>query len=774
MQRPLGSPIDKKSMIQRNNMSLRNLAEKSIFAKQQLSKKRSQSINLQQQDEPSIHYSHPIETKRVSQASVPLIQQDSNECFQKVLGSKQGSKDGSGEEDDRIVANEPRPSKIRRLSRLKDIEPPESYKFSLIITQQSRLKQTWDAVIFIVLIYICIFTPYKMGFINDEEYPVWDSFENQIDFIFMADILFTFLCSYYDEENNLITDPKLIAINYLKGWFTVDLMSCFPFQYIFQDYDKSSNIARLSKLPKMYRVIKMVKIFRMIQLKDVQYIKVININIGSERFLYAFILLIFSCHVTGCIWFFIASLSEDPDWEYNFISGYDQYIVSLYWAVQTILTVGYGDVKVYKWPSYLFAIFWMLISVYIFSFAVGSLASFLDRLDHANSIYVNRLSTLKNIKKEFHISNAIFQKVKKELKSGKKNLLLNYNTLLEDLPPQLRVELAFIMNKQLQEEIQYFRDKAPTFIAAIGPVLTPLKVGAHEYLFMTGDNAEEIYFVKSGKLALVIPENDNFKFLMIKPGSYFGEIDILFYGEKRKYTIMTTKKCEFYVLSKKHFKLIYLNQFRDEGAKMIKEAQKRKQMIKSAYEEAIQFIEAHGEKNFKRNQQTSTQTIQLKHMNSVSSSKSPQEISVSNQKFQLEKIIQEENEDDDQERETEALMSLMDRQQFRKKISQLEKQIQLKDQTIQAIQQELDELMTEIQLKNLDALQEKIKVPKTFEEHLQQRRFLKANQKLKEKLKKRRSRKVSLRFSFKQATSLSESEQNCKSLSPLKLDGEQD
>lgn len=105
----------------------------------------------------------------------------------------------------------------------------------------------------------------------------------------------------------------------------------------------------------------------------------------------------------------------------------------------------------------------------------------------------------------------------------------------------------------------YFYDKAPTFIAAIGPVLTPLKVGAHEYLFMTGDNAEEVYFVKSGKLAIVIPDSDNFKFLMIKPGSYFGEIDILFYGEKRKYTFMTTKKCEFYVLSKKHFKLIYLN-----------------------------------------------------------------------------------------------------------------------------------------------------------------------------------------------------------------------
>lgn len=47
----------------------------------------------------------------------------------------------------------------------------------------------------------------------------------------------------------------------------------------------------------------------------------------------------------------------------------------------------------------------MLISVYIFSFAVGSLASFLDRMDHANTLYMTRLNILKTIKKEFRIPN---------------------------------------------------------------------------------------------------------------------------------------------------------------------------------------------------------------------------------------------------------------------------------------------------------------------------------------------------------------------------------
>lgn len=84
--------------------------------------------------------------------------------------------------------------------------------------------------------------------------------------------------------------------------------------------------------------------------------------------------------------------------------------------------------------------------------------------------------------------------------------------------------------------------------------MTPLKVGAHEYIFMTGDPAEEIYFVKSGKVAVVLPQYNNFKFILIKTGTYFGEIDILFYGEKRKYTCMTTKECEFYVLTRRHFR----------------------------------------------------------------------------------------------------------------------------------------------------------------------------------------------------------------------------
>lgn len=54
--------------------------------------------------------------------------------------------------------------------------------------------------------YVCILTPYKMTFIDDDDFPIWDALDSSIDYIFMADIVLTFFCAYYDSENNLITN----------------------------------------------------------------------------------------------------------------------------------------------------------------------------------------------------------------------------------------------------------------------------------------------------------------------------------------------------------------------------------------------------------------------------------------------------------------------------------------------------------------------------------------------------------------------------------------
>lgn len=57
------------------------------------------------------------------------------------------------------------------------------------------------------------------------------------------------------------------------------------------------------------------------------------------------------------------------------------YIVSLYYVIQTVTTVGYGDVNPANTKERLFQIMVMLVGVIAFSFIAGSLSSMITVFD---------------------------------------------------------------------------------------------------------------------------------------------------------------------------------------------------------------------------------------------------------------------------------------------------------------------------------------------------------------------------------------------------------
>jgi predicted branched-subunit amino acid permease len=89
---------------------------------------------------------------------------------------------------------------------------------------------------------------------------------------------------------------------------------------------------------------------------------------------------------------------------YKYISNFsymdgDMYTVSLYWVVQTIATVGYGDVSLQNTNERGFALTIMIIGVLAFSYASGTLTSMIMDLDFKNMIFNKRIKTLENIRK---------------------------------------------------------------------------------------------------------------------------------------------------------------------------------------------------------------------------------------------------------------------------------------------------------------------------------------------------------------------------------------
>ena len=69
-----------------------------------------------------------------------------------------------------------------------------------------------------------------------------------VDVVFFLDIVLNFHTTYVSQTGEVISDPKLIRLNYLKSWFVIDLLSCLPYD-IFNAFQDAEDVRRLTLTP---------------------------------------------------------------------------------------------------------------------------------------------------------------------------------------------------------------------------------------------------------------------------------------------------------------------------------------------------------------------------------------------------------------------------------------------------------------------------------------------------------------------------------------------
>jgi len=79
------------------------------------------------------------------------------------------------------------------------------------------------------------------------------------------------------------------------------------------------------------------------------------------------------------------------------LSNMELYIVSFYYTVTTITTVGYGDIFAHNIAERLLGGIFKIIGVIGFSFASGALTSIITNLDAAQAKLQEKMSTLQKI-----------------------------------------------------------------------------------------------------------------------------------------------------------------------------------------------------------------------------------------------------------------------------------------------------------------------------------------------------------------------------------------
>ena len=161
---------------------------------------------------------------------------------------------------------------------------------------------------------------------------------------------------------------------------------------------------RLARLPRLYRLVRLLRMVKMLRvLKNSRLItdivELLQVNPASTRLTKILFSVLYLVHVFACIWYYVAMFNGKYDCWVDQMGLWDEaplykYLISVYWAFQTVTTVGFGDIGIYYHEEYVLSILWMLFGVSVYTLTIGNVSSIIANIDSKAFFLSQKLQTL--------------------------------------------------------------------------------------------------------------------------------------------------------------------------------------------------------------------------------------------------------------------------------------------------------------------------------------------------------------------------------------------
>ena len=250
-----------------------------------------------------------------------------------------------------------------------------------------------------------------------------------------------------------------------------------------------------------------------------------------------------------CTWILAAGLNGTGTTEQP-ITVTSKYVTSLYWAMMTATTVGYGDIGIMNTSEQMYAVVIMSLSNLMGAIIFGNVATLIQSLNAGENRHGNRIEMVEELIETHGISDELAGRMRDTIEyQWDLTRCFDMDEALQLLPQSLRVDVLMYVHKQLIMKVPFFQDCDDAFIKTVVYRLKSELVLAKDIIFHEGDAADEMYFLRRGTVNVLAPRSTRVV-ACLSEGGFFGEIGILVNNGRRTNTVVASTKCEYYTLQK--------------------------------------------------------------------------------------------------------------------------------------------------------------------------------------------------------------------------------